>query len=102
MNKVAQAFYNQERSVESLKITGLTSMTITGTNMTLTLKNNLTPLSIIPDDSATTGIIASAIKDTVLTGAGIWAAKSVMTTLAQKPNTISPEIVRPEVIMVPQ
>jgi hypothetical protein len=101
MNKVAEKFYTQPRSYKTLEISGVTELNVKGSNINLSLQSELQPLSIIPKDNGTAGIIANAVKDTVLVGAGILTAGGVMKDLAKQPQVVPAQIVRPEVITVP-
>ena len=101
MNKVAEKFYSQPRAYETVKVTGVSELSLKGANISLVLQNELQALSIVPKDTGTAGIIANAVKDTVLVGAGIVTAGNVMGKLANQPQVISQQVVRPEIITVP-
>jgi len=54
VNKMLSDYYNQERSYESLKITGAEKLTIEGENVGLVVRNEMQPLSIKSTDPSVT------------------------------------------------
>jgi hypothetical protein len=101
MNLVAQQFYSQERSAKLLEMQNVSEFTIKGTNMTIAISTELQPLSIIPRDPSTIQALAETAGRVLVSGAGIYTAGQVMSKLADKPQVISQQVVKPEVITVP-
>ena len=100
INAIAKMYYGQERTYSPVRLTGVNEITIHGSNMVVELQSELSPLSIIPQDKATAGIISGAIKDTVLMGLGIYTGGQVMKELSARPQIISQQVVKPEIITV--
>ena len=101
MNRVAQQFYNQQRSAKLLEMQNVSEFTIKGTNMTIAISTELQPLSIIPRDPSTIQVLAETAGRVLVSGAGIYTAGQVMSKLSDRPQVISQQVVRPEVITVP-
>ena len=101
MNRVAHQFYNQQRSAKLLEMQNVSEFTIKGTNMTIAISTELQPLSIIPRDPSTLQALAETAGRVLVSGAGIYTAGQVMSKLADKPQVISQQVVKPEVITVP-
>lgn len=101
MNKVAQAFYGQERTYKAVLLSGATEIAIRGTNMTLALEAPHTPLAMLPQDPNSMLMLTDAVKNTILGGLGIYTLGKVATqgpTIVQQP---APLVVQPEVVQVP-
>lgn len=100
VSEVAKAFYAQPRTYKSVELTGATEITIKGENLQVSIANELAPLSMIPKDPGIAVPLIGAIKDTVLMGLGIYTGGEVMKQLAERPQVISQQVVRPEYVIV--
>jgi len=98
-NEMAKQFYNQERHYKVLQLSGVTEVSMKGANIQLAVEAEMTPLSVMPKDPSTAQAVISAVERTLTIGAGIITAGKVMEKMSDT-HTVSPEIVRPEVIMV--
>ena len=101
MNQVAKQFYTQQRSAKLLEMENVSEFTIRGTNMTIAISTELQPLSLIPRDPSTVQALAETAGRVLVAGAGIITAGDVMSKLADRPQVISQQVVRPEVITLP-
>ena len=93
-----EAFIAQPRTFHSVSITGVTSLHLTGENMTLAMEAPLNPLQAMPQDADAMPRIADAIKNTVLGAVGIHAIGQVASRPATVVTQPAPLVVRPEVI----
>jgi hypothetical protein len=100
-NKLAEQFYGQERHYKVLQLSGVTEVSMKGANIQLAVEAEMTPLSVMPKDPSTAQAVIGAVERAAMVGLGIVTAGNVMEKMADRPATVSPEIVRPEVIMVP-
>jgi len=102
--QMALAYYAQDRTYETMRVSGAEEITFKGTNLNFTVINQLQPLSIYPRDPST----LSAMVDGLSRLGTIVGAAYVGNTLAQGasrgPSVIAqptPIIVRPEIVTTP-
>jgi len=100
MNQVANKYYAQERAIKSLEMTNVSEFRVTGTNMNITIANELQPLSIMPRDPSVASELIQTAGRTIVAGVGIVTAGQVMNKLAERPTTVQPTVVRPEGVRV--
>jgi len=98
LNKVAHDYYTQKRTDELIFLSGVSRITVDGSNMTVRLSTPNLPLSIIPKDPS----IVEPLLHTALAAFGIYQAADVMNTLAARPQVVEPTVVHPEIVTVPQ
>ena len=101
MNLVAKQFYSQQRSAKLMEMQNVSEFSIKGSNMTIAISTELQPLSLIPRDPSTLQALAETAGRVLVSGAGIYTAGQVMSKMAEQPQVISQQVVRPEVITIP-
>ena len=101
MNQVAKMYYGQERSARLLEMENVSEFSIKGSNMTVAISTELQPLSILPRDPSTAQAIAETAGRVLVSGVGIVTAGQVMEKLSERPQVISQQVVRPEVVTIP-
>lgn len=101
MNQVAKEFYTQQRSAKLLEMQNVSEFCIKGTNMTIAISTELQPLSLMPRDPSTVQALAETAGRVLVAGAGIVVAGDVMSKLSERPQVISQQVVRPEVVTIP-
>ena len=94
LNKVAHDYYTQKRTDDLIFLSGVSRISVEGSNMTVRLATPNLPLSIIPKDPS----IVEPLLHTALAAFGIYQAAEVMNTLAAQPQVVEPTVVYPEVI----
>ena len=97
VNTVAHDYYTQKRTDDLIFLSGVTRIAVEGSNMTVRLATPNLPLSIIPKDPS----IVEPLLHTALAAFGIYQAAGVMSTLAERPQTVEPTVVHPEIVTVP-
>jgi hypothetical protein len=103
MTKIVTAYYQQQRTYETVKLEGASEITIKGSNINFVIANQLPPVSIYPRDPST----LSTVVDGVARLGGILGAAYVgnglVNAVAARPQVVEtrPEIVRPEIITLP-
>ena len=98
VNKGLDSYYNQQRVVDLVSIKG-SNMTITATGVTeMKVSSILPPLNVIPREPGLLEKIMDGVVGLGKWGLGWYYGSQVMTAALQQPRTVSPEIVRPEVI----
>ena len=101
MNLVAQQFYGQQRSAKLLEMQHVSEFSIKGSNMTIAISTELQPLSLMPRDPSTVQALAETAGRVLVAGAGIYTAGEVMSKLADRPQVISQQVVKPEIVTIP-
>ncbi len=98
VNKGLDSYYSQPRSVDLVTIKG-SNMTITATGVNeMKVSSILPPLNAIPREP---GVLEKAIggaTDVAKFGLGFYYGNQMLGKALEQPRTVSPEIVRPEVI----
>ena len=98
VNKGLDSYYNQQRVVDLVTIKG-SNMTFTATGVNeMKVSSILPPLNVIPREPGLLEKIMDGVVGLGKTGLGWYYGSQVMTAALQQPRTVSPEIVRPEVI----
>jgi hypothetical protein len=102
VNKGLDSYYGQQRCVDLISIKG-SNMTITATGVNeMKVSSILPPLNAIPREP---GVLEKAIggaTDVAKFGLGFYYGNQMLGKALEQPRTVSPEIVRPEVIQAGQ
>jgi hypothetical protein len=107
VNKGLDSYYNQQRSVDLLTVTG-TNMTITYTGVSeYKVASILPPMNVLPHEPDIMEKIVDGIVGLGKWGIGWYYGSQVMTTALQQPRTVEPtvvqqQVVSPEVVTVSQ
>jgi hypothetical protein len=101
VNALMEDYYNQDRTYAALSLSGVTSLTVAGEDMTLIMEAPLNPLSMRNADPNAGQQMFETATRAALAGLGIYTAGQTIDTLGRQPRTVSPEIVRPEIVTVP-
>ena len=101
MNLVAKQFYGQQRSAKLMEMQNVSEFSIKGSNMTIAISTELQPLTMMPRDPSTLQSLAETAGRVLVSGVGIYTAGEVMSKLADRPQVISQQVVKPEVITFP-
>ncbi len=101
VSKVPEQFYGQDRYFTFFEVNNLCEFTLKGSNMTVKLSAPLDPLSMLPRDPNVAMQAFAVAKDILLGGMGIYYAADVMGKLTERPQVITQQVVRPEVVQVP-
>ena len=94
---LAEKYYSQTRNYEVLSISGVQRVELAGSNVALTVRAEMQPLSLWPKDP---NVAETAIREGVRAAlgiAGIVTAGEVMKDLADT-KVVNPEVVRPQVV----
>jgi hypothetical protein len=107
LNKGLDSYYNQQRSVDLLTVTG-TNMTITYTGVSeYKVASILPPMNVLPHEPGIMEKIVDGVVGLGKWGIGWYYGSQVMTTALQQPRTVEPtvvqqQVVSPEVVTVSQ
>lgn len=98
-----QSFISQQRTFSPIHITGVSSLQLTGQDMTFTMEAPLNPLHAMPQENDTLPRVVDSLKNTALGVAGIYtlgqvASQSPTVVTQPAPLVVQPEVVRPEII----
>ena len=101
VNKGLDNYYSQPRTVDLVTIKG-SNMTISATGVTeMKVSSILPPLNALPREPGLLEKIVDGAVGLGKWGLGWYYGAQMATTALQQPRTVSPEIVRPEIVTVP-
>ena len=101
VNKGLDSYYSQQRVVDLVTIKG-SNMTISATGVNeMKVSSILPPLNAIPREPGVLEKIVDGVVGLGKWGLGWYYGSQVMTSALQQPRTVSPEVVRPEVVTAP-
>lgn len=94
--KIAMAYYQQDRTYDTLKLTGVTELTLKGTNLNIAVANQLTPLSIYPRDPSTLKTVIDGAARIATTVGAAYVGNTLAGGLSRGPTVVN----QPEPIIV--
>jgi len=97
-SRVPLAYYDQTRSFETVKVTGMNKLVMEGEDMTVTVANPLTPLA--PPQPKNRGTLDKVLR-TIQTLGGVAAGAFVADGMIDAINN-DPLVVEPTIITVPE
>jgi hypothetical protein len=102
VNKGLDSYYSQTRTVDLVTIKG-SNMTISATGVNeMKVSSILPPLNAIPREPGVLEKAIGGVADVAKFGIGFYYGNQMLGKALEQPRTVSPEIVRPEVIQVGQ
>ncbi len=102
VNKGLDSYYGQQRTVDLVTIRG-SNMTITATGVNeMKVSSILPPLNAIPREPGVLEKAIGGVADVAKFGLGFYYGNQMLGKALEQPRTVSPEIVRPEVIQAGQ
>jgi hypothetical protein len=102
VNKGLDSYYSQPRTVDLVTIKG-SNMTITATGVNeMKVSSILPPLNAIPREPGVLEKAIGGLTDVAKFGIGFYYGNQMLGKALEQPRTVSPEIVRPEVIQTGQ
>jgi hypothetical protein len=110
MNAAMQQYYTQQRTYQPFRVTNLSAVTFSGTNMEFAVTGTLDPLSIWPREPSTQELLIRETGSALRLLGGLYLGGEVMkdalkTHVVQpqvvRPEIIQPQVVRPEIIQLP-
>ncbi len=98
VNKGLDSYYSQPRTVDLVTIKG-SNMTISATGVNeMKVSSILPPLNAIPREPGVLEKIVEGASGVAKFGLGFYYGNQMLNKALEQPRTVSPEIVRPEVI----
>jgi len=102
VNKGLDSYYSQPRTVDLVTIKG-SNMTISATGVNeMKVSSILPPLNAIPREPGVLEKAIGGVADVAKFGLGFYYGNQMLGKALEQPRTVSPEIVRPEVIQAGQ
>ena len=102
VNKGLDSYYSQPRTVDLVTIKG-SNMTISATGVNeMKVSSILPPLNAIPREPGVLEKAIGGLTDVAKFGIGFYYGNQMLGKALEPPRTVSPEIVRPEVIQAGQ
>jgi hypothetical protein len=102
VNKGLDSYYSQQRTVDLVTIKG-SNMTISATGVNeMKVSSILPPLNAIPREPGVLEKAIGGVADVAKFGLGFYYGNQMLGKALEQPRTVSPEIVRPEVIQAGQ
>ncbi len=102
VNQGLNSYYNQPRTVDLVTIKG-SNMTISATGVSeMKVSSILPPLNAIPREPGVLEKAIGGLTETAKFGLGFYYGNQMLGKALAQPRTVSPEIVRPEVIQAGQ
>jgi len=98
VNKGLDSYYSQPRTVDLVTIKG-SNMTISATGVNeMKVSSILPPLNAIPREPGVLEKLVEGASGVARFGLGFYYGNQMLNKALEQPRTVSPEIVRPEVI----
>ena len=98
VNKGLDSYYGQQRTVDLVTIRG-SNMTITATGVNeMKVSSILPPLNAIPRDPGVLEKLVDGACGVAKFGMGFYYGNQMLGKALEQPRTVSPEIVRPEIV----
>ena len=102
VNKGLDSYYSQQRTVDLVTIKG-SNMTITASGVNeMKVSSILPPLNVIPREPGMLDKLVDGAAGVAKFGLGFYYGNQMLGKALEQPRTVSPEIVRPEVIQAGQ
>ena len=100
VNKGLDSYYSQQRTVDLVTIKG-SNMTITASGVNeMKVSSILPPLNVIPREPGMLDKLVDGAAGVAKFGLGFYYGNQMLGKALEQPRTVSPEIVRPEVVQV--
>ena len=100
VNKGLDSYYSQQRTVDLVTIKG-SNMTITASGVNeMKVSSILPPLTVIPREPGMLDKLVDGAAGVAKFGLGFYYGNQMLGKALEQPRTVSPEIVRPEVVQV--
>ena len=102
VNKGLDSYYSQPRTIDLVTIKG-SNMTISATGVNeMKVSSILPPLNAIPREPGVLEKAIGGVADVAKFGIGFYYGNQMLGKALEQPRTVSPEVVRPEVIQAGQ
>lgn len=101
---IANNYYSQERTYKTLELKGAKEISIKGDNVSLTVENQLQPLSLYPRDPSTLRTAFDGLARIGSVAAAAYVGKELADGLSRGPTVVNqppPLLVRPEIVTIP-